>query len=201
VIGQTEPAPGEKPILVDLAAVGYEVISLASLRESGIKYKEAIPTLVDWLERASDSKVKGELARALSVPWAKSSATQPLIRAFRDVDPAVDPTGTGLRWTIGNALNVLFHDAHFSAYVDLASDSRHGAARQMVVLALGRSRNPEAVRVLLSLVDEPDVDGHAIQALAKLKAPAARAALVSKLDDPRAWVRSQARRGLNGLPE
>lgn len=39
------PAPGEEPILVELAAVGFEVGSLADLRRSGVRYREAIPEL------------------------------------------------------------------------------------------------------------------------------------------------------------
>lgn len=108
--------------------------------------------------------------------------------------------GTGLRWTIGNALEVLFDDANFEALADLARDERYGKARQMIVLGLGKSRRPESVDVLLALVDDPDVDGHAVKALARLRAPKSRAALEGKLTDERAWVRSEARKGLAKLP-
>lgn len=198
-MGSAAPAPGEEPILVDLAAVGFEVGSLADLRRSGVRYREAIPVLVDWLERVSEPKVKGEIVRALSVPWAKPAATQPLIDEFRAVDAKVDPTGTGLRWTIGNGLEVLFDDADFDAFVELAVDERYGKARQMVVLGLAKSKKPQAVDVLLGLVEDLDVDGQAVKALAKLRAPAARPAFESKLGDSRAWVRSEARKGLKKL--
>lgn len=198
-MGSAVPAPGEELILGDLAGVGFEVGSLADLRRSGVRYRGAIPVLVDWLGRASDPKVKGELVRALSVPWAKPVATQPLIDEFRAVDAEVDPTGTGLRWTIGNALEVLFDDVDFDAFVELAVDERYGKARQMVVLGLARSKKPQAVDVLLGLVEDPDVDGQAVKALAKLGAPAARPAFESKLGDSRAWVRSAARKGLKRL--
>jgi hypothetical protein len=36
-----------------------------------------------------------------------------MIDEFRRVDSSVDPTGTGLRWTIGNALEVLADDSSF----------------------------------------------------------------------------------------
>jgi len=134
------------------------------------------------------------------VPWAKPAAVRPLIEEFRRVDAAVDPKGLGLRWTIGNALDLLFDDASFDELVELATDRRYGRAREMVVLGLGRSKRAAAVDVLLSLVDDPDVDGHAVSALGKLKAPAARAALEAKLDDRRAWVRSEARKALARLP-
>lgn len=199
MIGSPEPAPGEQLILVDLAAVGFDVGSLTALRRSGLRYREAIPILLDWLGRVSDPKVKEQIVRALSVPWAKPAATRPMIDEFRAVDETVDSTGMGLRWAMGNALEVLFSDAEFDALVDLAGEKRYGQARQMVVLGLGKSKRPEVVDVLLGLVDDPDVGGHALQSLAKLRAPAARSAFESKLDDRRAWVRKIARRGLETL--
>jgi HEAT repeats len=193
------PASGEGPILADLASAGFETKSLADLRRSGARYRGAVPVLLKWLPRAADRKVKEEVVRALSVPWAKPEATSPMIEEFRRVDASVDPTGTGLRWTIGNALEVLADDSCFEALVGLVQDRDFGKARQMVVLGLGKSRRPEAVEVLLGLVDDPDVDGHAVKALGRLKSPTAREALERKLDDSRAWVRGEARKALAKL--
>jgi hypothetical protein len=199
-MSSASPAPGEEPILAELAVAGFETRSLADLRHSGVRYRDAVPVLVGWLSKIADPKVKEEIVRALSVPWAKRVATRPLIGEFRRVDASVDPTGSGLRWAIGNALDVLFDDASFDELAELARDRRYGKARQMVVLGLGKSKRPEAVGVLLGLVDDPDVDGHAVKALGKLKAPAARAVLERKLGDERAWVRGEARKALAKLP-
>ncbi len=194
------PAPGEEVILAELAAAGYRVRSLADLRHSGVRYREAITVLLDWLPQVTDRRVKEEIVRALTVPWARPAATRPMIDEFRRVDSSVDPTGTGLRWTIGNALEVLADDSSFDELAELVRDRRYGTARQMIVLGLGRSKRPEAVEVLVDLVDDPEVDGQAVKALGRLRAPAARAALESKRDDKRAWVRREARRALERLP-
>jgi hypothetical protein len=199
--GSAAPAPGEAPILAAFAAAGFETRSLVDLRHSGMRYREAIPVLLGWLGQVTDPKVKGELVRVLSVPWAKPAATAPLIEEFRQVDASVDPTGTGLRWTIGNAFDVLADDSSFAELVELVRDCRYGKARQMVVLGLGKSKRPEAVDVLIGLVDDPDVDGYAVKALCNLKAPGARAVLERKLEDNRAWVRGEARKALAGLPK
>lgn len=53
--------------------------------------------------------------------------------------------------------------------------------------------------MLVGLVDDPEVDGQAVKALGRLKAPAGRAALERKRDDKRAWVRREARRALERL--
>ncbi len=190
----------EALILADISAVGFDVESLADLRESGIRYRDAIPVLLRWLPEVREQQVKEEIVRALSVPWAKPAATQLLIEEFRNIDASADPSGLGLRWTVGNALEVLFDDAHFDELAELAQNRRYGRSREMIVLGLGKSKRPEAVNVLLRLIHDPDVDGHAVSALRKLKTPEARAAFEHKLNDTRAWVRNEARRALAKLP-
>lgn len=192
-------APGEDPILADLASVGFDKGSLADLRRSGIRYREAVPVLLVWLPRVTDGKLKEEIVRALSVPWARPEATRPMIKEFRGVDLSMDPTGTGLRWTIGNALEVLADDSCFDELAALVRDRSFGKARQMVVLGLGKSKRPEAVNVLIEIVDDPDVDGHAVKAMRKLNSPAARSALEHKLGDNRRWVRREAQLALKKM--
>jgi HEAT repeat protein len=71
----------------------------------------------------------------------------------------------------------------------------------MVVLGLGKSRRPEAINVLLSLLADKDVSGYATSALAKLALPEAASGLERMLGDKRAWVRKDAKRGLAKMQE
>lgn len=121
--------PEEALILRDLSAVGLHAGSLVELRGLGGPYPAAIPILVSWLPSVTDRRVLEGLVRALSVPWAKPMATQPLINHF----------------------------------------------------------------------DDPQVDGHAVKALGKLKAPEAKTALEGKVQDRRAWVRTAAKTALRKL--
>lgn len=186
-------------LLEDLAAAGFRVDSLADLRESGRRYKAAVPVLLRWLPLVADKSLKSEIVRALSVPWARPAATGPLIDEFRRVDPEVDPTGLGLRWTIGNALEVVGDDSKFTELVELVQDPSFGRAREMVVLGLGRLKRPEVVDVLIGLLGDAEVSGHAVKALGKLKATKARPALERMLNDRRAWVRREAKKALARL--
>jgi len=120
------------------------------------------------------------------------------LRDFREL-PQEDPTILGLRWTIGNALNVLFVDEYYDDYARLVVDPVFGRSREMLALVLGRSKRPEAAALLASLVSDSTIGGHAIQALSRVATPAERAALESGLRDPRAWVRAAAWRGLSRL--
>lgn len=190
------PAPGEGEVLRELAVVGYEFESLADLRTSGVRYREAIPVLLSGLASGADRKVKGEIVRALTVPWAKPAATRTLTEQFREVE---DETGMGLRWSIGNALEVVWDDSCFDDLVGLAQAVEFGKAREMVVLGLARSKRSEAGEVLIELLDDSVVNGHAVKALRKLKVPAAWAGLEQMLSDDRAWVRKEAQRALAAL--
>jgi HEAT repeat protein len=105
----------------------------------------------------------------------------------------------GLRWTIGNALDVAWDDAHFEELASLARDRSYGRAREMVVLGLGRSRRPDAGRVLVELLEDSEVNGHAVEALGKLGVPYARDALERMTSDSRGWVRSAATKALAKL--
>lgn len=186
-------------LLDRLAEVGYPVASLDELRESGIRYRSAMPVLLEALEASGDVLESQWIVRALTVPWAKPDAIAPLIKTFRTapVDPAASLNS--YRWAVGNALEVLWDDRFFDDLVALAEDRRFRRDREMIVLGLARSKRPEAGRVLIALLDDPDVNGHAVAALRKLKVPAARAGLERMVDDHRAWVRKEAQRALAAL--
>lgn len=194
-----EPAAEEEAaILSGLRDLGHDVGSLAELRHSGKRYPAAISLLVDALVSARERATQMEIVRALSVPWAKPAATRPLIEFFRTVD---DPSELGVRWAAGNALEVVWSDDAFEDLADLARDRAYGRSREMVVLGMAKSNRVEAGEILIGLLEDPDVNGHAVKALRKLKIPAARPGLEKMLHDDRGWVRKEAQRALTSLAE
>jgi HEAT repeat protein len=186
-------------LLGELAEAGFPVGSLTELRTSGQRYRAAVPVLLRWLPLVSDRNLKEDLVRALSVPWARPVAARPLLDEFDRVEMSDDPTGTGLRWAIGNALSIVADDSVFDELVRIVENRAFGKARQMVVIALGRSKRREAVPVLIGLLDDDDVSGHAVKALAKLRSHDARPALERMVNDPRSWVRKEAQKALAKL--
>lgn len=181
-----------------LREAGYDIRTFDELRNCGVRYQKAIPILVAALPEITEHSELDGLVRALSVPWAKPAATGPLIELFRRVE---HDSGLGVRWTIGNALDVTWNDDFFDELVELARDRRYGRAREMIVLGMARSKRAEVGEILIELLDDPDVNGHAVNALRKLKPPpaAARPGLTRMLQDERAWVRGQARHALEKL--
>ncbi len=162
------------PILVDLAQAGFEVEWVSDLYVKRFNYKDAIPILLKWLPLIENKDVKEDIVRSLSVKWAKPVAAVPLIREFQILAKGSD---IGLSWAISNALSVVADDSVFTEIVELVRDTQNGKAREMLAVSLGNMKNPYAEDVLLDLLNDEEVAGHAIMALGKLKSKKARLAI------------------------
>jgi HEAT repeat protein len=181
------------PVLAELKSVGFDFASVSDLRRSGGRYREAVPVLMRWLPLLDELQDREEIVRALSVPWARPAAALLMLAEFRRASAAAE---SGLAWAVGNALEVVSDDCVFDQLVELVSHREFGLSRQMVVLALGRSKRSDAVSVLSGLLDDEEVSGHAVMALGKLRAVAARERVAPFVNDRRAWVRKEAKKAL-----
>lgn len=181
------------PLLEELAAIGFRVKTVGQLRQNRANYKGAIDVLLRWLPRVRDEHLKEDIVRTLSVPWAKPEAVAPLLTEFRAVN---DPAGTGIRWAIANALEVLADDRVLDDIVALVQEPKYGKSRQMLTLALAKMRDPRVIPVLVNLLDDEEVLGHAVIALGTLRAQSARGRIESLIRHRTAWVRKEAKKAL-----
>lgn len=186
-------------LLSDLGAVGYPVSDLADLVNTRLPYPEAVPVLVRWLDALDVSdvrRVRGDVemvVRALAVPAARGVAAPSLMKLFRHV---ADRDSLGLGWAIGNSLEVVADDSVADDLFALATDRSYGRAREMVVLGLARLSSPLAEQVLIGLLTDEDVVGHAVIALGKRRSRAAASLITRLLQHPKPWVRKEARKAL-----
>jgi HEAT repeat protein len=135
----------------------------AGIRAPRFDFEAAAPVLVDWLPRAKTPLVKERIVRSLTGEQvATPGALEPLAAEFRRADDE------GLKWAIGNALATLADDSIADELVELARDRSHGRSREMLTDALARTKDERALDLLVELVDDPDVAGHAISALRSL---------------------------------
>ncbi len=183
------------PLIADLAQVDFTLDMVSDLFNKKLNYKVAIPILLRWLPRMDNMAVKADIVRALSVRWAKPAAAPVLVEEFRRAPPG----DSSLKWAIGNALAVVADDSVFNEVVGFVRDRRHGTARQMIVVALGNMTNPSAVDVLIELLADEEIAGHALMALGKLKSKKARPHIEPFLNAPRSWVRKEAKRALSKI--
>jgi HEAT repeat protein len=182
-----------RPVIVDLRTAGISVTSLDELRTSGQKYDEAVPILISWLKTTEDDKVKEALVRTLSVPWASDEAERPLIDLFLCLD---NNKHHALKWATGNALSILSTGRHLDKLIEIVQDERHGTSRQMVVLGLANVSGERSETALINLLSDPQVAGHAIMALGKLRATKAVACIRPFLKHKTPWLRAEARKAL-----
>lgn len=187
------------PLLQELAQAGLRLEVVADLVKNELyrnkaNYEIAMPILLRWLPHIEYRHLKEDIIRTLSVPWAKS-AVPVFLEQFQKLH---DPEGTGLKWVIGNALEVLADDNIFDELVEIVRDKQHRRAREMVVLALAKMKNPQAVDVLIELLDDEEVAGNAVWALRKLGAKAAKARpyIEPFLTHPETWIRNEAKRAI-----
>ena len=135
----------------------------AGIRAPRFDFEAAVPVLVEWLPRAKTALVKERIVRSLTGEKAATPmALRPLVEEFWRAEEH------GLKWAIGNALATLADDSIADDLIELARDTRHGRAREMLMDALARTKDRRALGTLVELVDDEDVGGHAISALRSL---------------------------------
>jgi HEAT repeat protein len=170
------------------------VQSVSELHQKRFNYESVVPILMKWLPVMSNPRVKESIVRALSVPFAEEAAPL-LVEEFRRVDP--EPSG--LKWAIGNALDVVANDAVMEEMIDLATDRRHGKAREMVVSGLGNIRDRRVVPILIDLLKDEEVFVNAMVGLAKLGAASARSSIEPFLKHPKPYVRKEAMKAIEKI--
>lgn len=177
-----------QPVVDELRSLGFDVHAIGELRRTGRPYPEAVPSLIRWLPKVEDSAVKEDIVRSLSVPWATEAAST-LVAEFERVDD-------GVRWAIGNALDVVADDCVFEGVRQIALDRTCGRTREMVVVALGNMSKERALPVLLQLLRDDQVAGHAVMGLGRLADPAAASDIEPFLEHPKPWIRTEAKKAL-----
>jgi hypothetical protein len=182
----------QAPVVAALRRDGYAVSRIHDLRGLGIDYSQAVPLLLEWLDVMENRDIKEELVRTLSRKWARPQAAKPFIRHFRSTH---DET---LKWAIGNGLEIVGDDSVFDELVELAQDRSHGTARQMVVIGLGnmRENRAKAAEVLVGLLDDEQVNGHALIGLRRLGVSSSRPHVEPFLASPETWKRNEAKKAI-----
>ena len=158
-----------QPLLDALEAAGLGTVDFGqfgALSHTTFDFERAAPIIVDWLPRIDDPDVKETMVRSLAgQPAARGEGARRLLAEFNR--PEYE-SHVGLRWAIGSTLATLAGPSDADAIIEILRESRHGIARQMLCDALVRTRDHRRADVLLDLIDDDDVAGHAISALRRI---------------------------------
>ena len=162
-------------------------------------YREAIPLLIEWLQTVEDMTSKKLIARALAVPWARPDAAAAVITEYKKA-----PTGSRLKWALGNALSVVATRAHCDEVLELAmkkGDPVEADGRDMVVLALARMPTARVLEVLPDLLGDENVwiRSNALRVVRRKRLTEALPLVERLLDDSDAGVRKRAMEAATAL--
>jgi HEAT repeat protein len=187
----------EEELRAELRSLGYPRDSLEGFVTNRLDVREAVPVLLRALPELEDMALKEQVVRGLTTPDTKRvspEAVSLLVDEFRKSDDH------SLRWAIANALAEMADEGDFDEIASLARDGRYGKSREMLALALGRmKKEPRAVDVLLELLDDDVMAGHAIIGLRKLKAKRAKARIEPFRAHDKSWVRTEAKKAVAAL--
>lgn len=171
--------------LNDIRAKGVEISNINDLMKLDKRYKDLVPIFVEHLRNIDDESDKEFLVRCLGVKGF-NEATEQLLSEFNNTDKVT------YKWAIGNTLSVIEDKSKLNELLEIVQNKEHGIARQMIVIAIGKMKAKEAFPVLLNLLKDEDVVGHAIDALSYYKDPTVIPYLEPLTSHSVGWVKKEA---------
>ncbi len=140
----------EVPLVEELRAAGFTVESAWDFVQTAEPYPDAVPILLEHLQRPYPDRVREGIARALAVPEARS-AWRLLTRLYRA--ETLPDAKSGL----AAALSAIADDAVLDELIALIRDVRHGPTRIVLLSALERSEDRRARAALMALGTDPEL--------------------------------------------
>lgn len=131
-----ELEPEERPLLTELAAVGFHVTSVWDMVNTRSSYKNAIPVLCKYLPHAHHPVLREGIARALTAREAEGIAGRVLLAELRR---CFDPTGSEARWALANALTVTSEADMADELRSLLADESYRDVHERLAAALRHS--------------------------------------------------------------
>ena len=173
-------------LLGQIKGKGYQLSSLDDLMHINKSHKDLLPILLMHLDSVADESDKQFLVRCLGVKGF-DAASKPLIREFYHAQ------NSSYKWAIGNSLALIADGSVFPDLLKITQDKSHGTARQMIVDSLWHYPCDETKAVLVSLLSDNDVAGHAIRAISKLQDPKLLEYVEPLQKHEVAWIRNAAK--------
>jgi hypothetical protein len=142
------------PVVEALQAAGcpvsspYDMLRLAD--EKPRLYIEAIPILLEHLQRPYPSDARVQIAFALSTPAAEIAWNQIVAQYSSDSDDRV-------KEKLANAIIRCANKARLGEVIDLVRDPKNGPSRLILLTTLQRSRDPRALATIMDLANDPDL--------------------------------------------
>jgi len=179
-------------VLADLGKIGIRARSVDDLKYLSNEHRDAIPILMDYIKKLDNERDKEILVRALSKEGFEG-VIPTLLNEFKK-----NEKDTLYKWAIGNALEAIStkRKKFIEEMQKLVLNKKHGKSRQMIVSALGKSKDEGVVPILIKLLDDEDVVGHALKALTEFRSAKLKHYFESFKDYKVAYIRNIAKKAL-----
>jgi len=141
----------EAPVVKALKDVGLNVESCWDLLDTRSKYTDAIPVLLEHLNKEYPDAIKEGIVRALAIPEARAGRST-ILDLFNKTS---DSTHRSLKVALAVAIVATTTDSNIDEVMNLITDPSHGESRVMLLRALRKSKNMKAKEILEELRDDP----------------------------------------------
>jgi len=161
---EQDSAEAELPLVKELRSAGLAINSVWDLvNDNAGTYPQALPILLDHLQRSYPDAIRDGIARALAVPAAKF-AWDLLVRLYRQ--ERENRTKHGLAVALSNIVD----DETLDELIVLARDPGLGESRILLLGGLEGSHHPDARKALMELGTDPQLRKEVQAVLRRLKA-------------------------------
>jgi hypothetical protein len=144
----------QAPILADLDRLGFKIDALSQLMSRYPKYPEAIPVLLEHLQKPYPDAVHAWIARALAVRATRKVGWRTLVQEYAKTDIASKEA----KDAIALALAAACDRSVLPELIELARDKSHGSSRILLLSAIKRSKQPEARKVITELAKDAQLE-------------------------------------------
>lgn len=182
----------EEKLLNDIRAKGVEISNINDLMKIDKRFKDLIPIVLEHLKKIDDENDKEFLVRCLGVKDF-TEASEQLLDEFYKTDKIT------FKWAIGNTLSIINDKSKVNELLKIVQNKEHGIGRQMIIVALGKMKTKEAFPVLLNLLNDEEVVGHTLSALAYYKDPTIIPYLEPLKSHKVGWIKKKASKVIEKL--
>ena len=171
---------------------GIEITNINDLMKINKKYRDLVPIILKHLNEVTDESDKEFLVRCLGVKGFDEAA-KPLIDEF------YKSNNVSYKWAIGNSLSIISSSEALPELIKIVQEKEHGIARQMIVDGLGAYKTEEVKSVLVNLLKDDEVVGHAISGIAKTGDKSLIKYIEPFTNHKISWIRNEARKAIKKL--
>ena len=172
-------------IMNELQQHGYAINNINDLFNISHKDRKLIPYLLELLDYLSDERDKEFVVRCLGVKGF-TEAIPKLLTEFKSAK------NNYYRWAIANSINIIHSMTIEKELIELSSSKKYGTGRQMLVLSLGEYKSDLSLNCLVSLLNDEEVRGHALQALGKCGNPEVLSDIEIYCNSDNNWIKKTA---------